>query len=176
MNPIWNTSPCSLCWLRLQPGHLPEGKRRVCQACLGPMKSKIQMYNPAGIMTVKPSILCLNIHSYSPDWSQGETPLHDGWGLYLLVSLRRKHPQLLPSISCHPRSHIPSLRGHAVWPRLRQTQNTPTAAVAAAAAWGAAGWWYSPSPRHCLWGWALCPFCTGTGSPLGSAQIANHHA
>lgn len=22
----------------------------------------------------------------------------------------------------------------------------------------------------------FCPFCTGTGGPLGSAQIANHHA
>lgn len=173
MSPIWNTSSCSLCWLRLLPGRLPGGKRRVCQACRGLMRSKL--YSQAAIMKRNNRSCGQFILNVVFDSLQGETPLHDGWRLQLLVSLHRERPQLLPSVSCHPRSHIPSLRGHAVWPRLRQTQNIPTAAVAAAAAaaaaWGAAGWWYSPSPRHCLWG-----FCTGTGSPLGSALIANHHA
>lgn len=34
-------SPCSVCWWRPPPGRLPGGRRRVCPACRGLMKSKL---------------------------------------------------------------------------------------------------------------------------------------
>ena len=43
---------CSICWSRQRQGRLRGGKRRVCQACRGPLKSKLYNYNLARIMII----------------------------------------------------------------------------------------------------------------------------
>lgn len=47
LNPIWTTSSCLSCWLRQRLGRSRGGRRRICQACQGQMKSELYKWNPS---------------------------------------------------------------------------------------------------------------------------------
>lgn len=152
---------------------LPEGKRRACQACPGLMKSKLHTQcDPIGILT---NICGCGWTLFFFNFREKPTSMMDEDFNSSSVCIGNVLSSSLPSVATpgltsppyvatpfdHDYAKRKTLRRQQ-WQQQRHEERQADGTVPVLDTVSGVG--------------ALCPLCTGTGSPLWSAQIYNHHA